>query len=265
MPTKTSALALRVAMLGSFVCLSILLLVAGGCGATTKHPDAQQAIITTSKPLSPEEITLTEEIHALEEQKKAAAKEGNIVDLINKEISNKQKILQELQEQVPVIEPKNAYGISENATGVDYERLADAHQLEAVESYLDSRMGGINGKNINPHVLDAAAKQFISKGNLTDELTKIFSEAISEIEAKKQAQEDAISERKEAYRRHLLEARVAVGKTGPEVEQLLGQPESHQEIGGEKLWYYRVADPKQGSEEWQLIFSGTNVVSENQY
>ena len=75
----------------------------------------------------------------------------------------------------------------------------------------------------------------ILKGHITDELTTIFSEAISEIEAKQKAREDAISERQETHRRHLLEARVAVGKTGPEVEQLLGPPENHQEIGGEKL------------------------------
>jgi hypothetical protein len=153
-----------------------------------------------------------------------------------------------------------SYGIAKAVTGVDYEKLDPEAQLDAVEVYLHSPIGEIDGKNINPHALVAAAERFILKGNITDALTTIFSEAISEIEAKQRARETAREQRKEDHLHELLESRVAVGKTSAEVTQLLGAPEHTQEIGGERYWYYNV-----GMEEWQLIFSGATVASENQY
>jgi len=164
-----------------------------------------------------------------------------------------------------VVEAGSSYGIAESATGVGYEKLDARAQLEAAEAYLHSSLGKPSGTNIGAHALVAAVEQFILKGNITDELTTIFSEAITEIEAKQRAREDAISEQKEAHQRMLLENRAAVGKTGPEVEQLLGPPEQPEEIGGERLWYYRVLSARRETEEWQLVFSGTTVASENQY
>jgi hypothetical protein len=200
---------------------------------------------------------------------KVAAEHKVAVEAGHKVASETQTARQRYEEtsDSAVVEAEGgSYGIARGATGVGYEKLNPVAQLDAVEVYLHSPIGEIDGKNINPHALVDAAKRFILKGNITDELTTIFSEAISEIEAKQKAREGAISERQEEHRRHLLEARAAVGKTGPEVEQLLGPPQNHQEIGGEKLWYYQVVGPRQGeSEEWQIIFSGTTVASENQY
>jgi hypothetical protein len=67
----------------------------------------------------------------------------------------------------------------------------------------------------------------------------------------------------ENHHRELLENHVPVGKTGGEVEKLLGEPDQTQEFGDTKLWYYDVPGPRQGEEDWQLVFSGPTVASEN--
>jgi hypothetical protein len=160
-----------------------------------------------------------------------------------------------------VVEAGGSYGVAETATGVDYEKLDAAAQLEAVKAYLHSSIGSIRGKGVGPHALVAAIERFILKGNITDRLTTIIGEALFEIEGRERAN----TERQEGSRRHLLESRAAVGKNATEVERLLGKPEHTQEIGGEKLWYYEVPGPRQGEQTWQLVFSGSTVASENQY
>jgi hypothetical protein len=105
---RTKLLALGAVLLGS-ACFGML----AGCGGTTKH-------------LSAEQVKLTQEVHNLEEEKKLFKKErGDTVAIIDTELSEKRKALQESREQekIPVKrvsaeEANLAYARSTIAVGV---------------------------------------------------------------------------------------------------------------------------------------------------
>jgi outer membrane protein assembly factor BamE (lipoprotein component of BamABCDE complex) len=110
-------------------------------------------------------------------------------------------------------------------------------------------------------IIAAASGELAVQERNETEARKKATEAREETEQRKRANRESVSERrKEEHLRNLLASRAAIGKTSAEVIKLLGAPEHTQEVGGERYWYYTVKE-----QNWQLIFSGATVASENQY